>query len=58
MKSILFEGGITMRNFGMQSDVAETLNDAVSQALAFNAEGAIKIVSIAIDPVGRSLYRK
>ncbi len=98
MKSTLFEGGIAMRNIGMQSDVAEMqkedakvklqrkryddakeklsqlglgedekkiiseiaridkeidkpFKDAVGQALAFNAEGAVKIISTVIDPL-------
>lgn len=98
MKSALFEGGIAMRNIGMQSDVGEMqkedgkvklqrkryddakdklsklglsneetkiiaeiaridkeidkpFKDAVGQALAFNAEGAVKIISTVIDPL-------
>ncbi len=98
MKSALFEGGIAMRNIGMQSDVTEMqkedgkvklqrkryddakeklsklglgeeekkiiaeiaridkeidkpFKDAVGQALAFNAEGAVKIISTVIDPL-------
>lgn len=98
MKSALFEGGIAMRNIGLQSDVAEMqkedgkvksqrklydsarnkiselgltdeekkilaevsridkeiekpLKDAVGQALAFNGEGAVKIISSVIDPL-------
>lgn len=98
MKSALFEGGIAMRNIGMQSDVSEMqkedgkvklqrkryedakeklsqlglsdeekkiiveiaridkeidkpFKDAVGQALAFNAEGAVKIISSVIDPL-------
>lgn len=52
MKRTLFESGIAMRNIGMQSDVAETLKDAVGQAFAFNVEGAVKIISSVMDPVG------
>ncbi|MFZ6656106.1 methyl-accepting chemotaxis protein [Undibacterium sp. TJN19] len=98
MKSALFEGGIAMRNIGIQSDVGEMqkeeakvkaqrkkyddakekiaslglseeekkilgdiakvdkeiekpFKDAVGQALAFNAEGAVKIISSVIDPL-------
>ena len=98
MKSALFEGGIAMRNIGIQSDVGEMqkeeakvklqkkkyeeakdkiaslglseeekkilgdiakidkeidkpLKDAVGQALAFNAEGAAKIIATVIDPL-------
>ncbi|MFZ6813170.1 methyl-accepting chemotaxis protein [Undibacterium sp. Rencai35W] len=98
MKSALFEGGISMRNIGIQSDVAEMqkedakvksqrkryeeakakisslglteeekklldelaktdkeiekpFKDAVGQALAFNAEGASKIIATIIDPL-------
>ncbi|MDO9194656.1 MAG: methyl-accepting chemotaxis protein [Undibacterium sp.] len=98
MKSALFEGGIAMRNIGMQSDVGEMqkedgkvkfqrnryneakeklsklglgleekniiaeiarldseidkpFKDAVGQALAFNAEGAVAIISKVIDPL-------
>ena len=98
MKSALFEGGIAMRNIGLQSDVGEMqkedgkvkaqrkrydeakekisqlglsdeekkilaevakidkdierpLKDAVGQALAFNGEGAVKIISTVIDPL-------
>ena len=98
MKSAMFEGGIAMRNIGMQSDVGEMqkedgkvklqrkryddakeklsqlglsdeekkiiaeiarvdkeidkpFKDAVGQALAFNAEGAVKIISTIIDPL-------
>ncbi|MDO8701581.1 MAG: methyl-accepting chemotaxis protein [Undibacterium sp.] len=98
MKSALFEGGIAMRNIGMQSDVGEMqkedgkvkfqrkrydeakeklsklglgleekniiaeiarldneidkpFKDAVGQALAFNAEGAVAIISTVIDPL-------
>ncbi len=98
MKSALFEGGIAMRNIGIQSDVGEMqkeetkvktqrkkyeeakekiaslglneeekkilgdiakidkeiekpLKDAVGQALAFNAEGAAKIIASVIDPL-------
>ncbi|MDO8653682.1 MAG: methyl-accepting chemotaxis protein [Undibacterium sp.] len=98
MKSALFEGGIAMRNIGLQSDVSEMqkedgkvkiqrkryddakekisrlglgleekkilsavakidgeidrpLKDAVGQALAFNGEGAVKIISTVIDPL-------
>ncbi|MDY7538006.1 methyl-accepting chemotaxis protein [Undibacterium sp. RTI2.1] len=98
MKSSLLEGGIAMRNIGIQSDVSEMqkedakvklqrkryddakdklsklglnddekkilaeiaridqeidkpFKDAVGQALAFNAEGAIKIISSVIDPL-------
>ncbi|MFZ6747612.1 methyl-accepting chemotaxis protein [Undibacterium sp. Ren11W] len=98
MKSALFEGGIAMRNIGLQSDVAEMqkedgkvkaqrkqyddarnkiseiglvdeekrilaelsridkeiekpLKDAIGQALAFNGEGAVKIISSVIDPL-------
>lgn len=98
MKSALFEGGIAMRNIGLQSDVGEMqkeelkvkaqrklyddsreqisrlglsddetkilaevsridkeiekpLKDAVGQALAFNGEGAVKIISSVIDPL-------
>ncbi|QJQ07596.1 HAMP domain-containing protein [Undibacterium piscinae] len=103
MKSALFEGGIAMRNIGLQSDVGEMqkeelkvkaqrklyddsreqisrlglnddetkilaevsridkeiekpLKDAVGQALAFNGEGAVKIISSVIDPLsGKSI---
>ncbi|MET3116283.1 methyl-accepting chemotaxis protein [Undibacterium sp. GrIS 1.8] len=98
MKSSLLEGGIAMRNIGIQSDASEMqkedakvklqrkryddakdklsklglnddekkilaeiaridqeidkpFKDAVGQALAFNAEGAIKIISSVIDPL-------
>ncbi len=98
MKSALFEGGIAMRNIGMQSDVSEMqkedgkvklqrklyddakdklsklglgneekniiaeiarldkeidkpFKDAVGQTLAFNAEGAVTIISTVIDPL-------
>lgn len=98
MKSALFEGGIAMRNIGIQSDVGEMqkedgkvkvqrkryeeakdklsklglaeeekkilleiakvdkeidkpFKDAVGQALAFNAEGAAKIISTVLDPL-------
>ncbi|MFZ6742669.1 methyl-accepting chemotaxis protein [Undibacterium sp. JH2W] len=98
MKSALFEGGIAMRNIGIQSDVGEMqkeegkvklqkkkyeeakekiaslglneeekkilgdiakldkdidkpLKDAVGQALAFNGEGAAKIIATVIDPL-------
>ncbi|MFZ6721117.1 methyl-accepting chemotaxis protein [Undibacterium sp. Ji49W] len=98
MKSALLEGGIAMRNIGIQSDVGEMqkeeakvksqrkkyddakeklsslglneeekkivgdiakidkdiekpFKDAVGQALAFNAEGAVKIISSVIDPL-------
>ncbi|MFZ6844900.1 methyl-accepting chemotaxis protein, partial [Undibacterium sp. RuTC16W] len=98
MKSALLEGGISMRNIGIQSDVAEMqkedakvksqrkkyddaktkistlglteeekklldelaktdieiekpFKDAVGQALAFNAEGASKIIATVIDPL-------
>ncbi|MES2071544.1 MAG: methyl-accepting chemotaxis protein [Pseudomonadota bacterium] len=98
MKSALLEGGIAMRNIGIQSDVSEMqrqdakvkeqrgrydkakaeltkfglnddekkilaeiakidqdmekpLKDAVGQALAFNSEGAVKIISSVIDPL-------
>ncbi|AZP14326.1 methyl-accepting chemotaxis protein [Undibacterium parvum] len=98
MKSALFEGGIAMRNIGLQTDVAEMqkedgrvkaqrklyddaknkiselglvddekkilaevsridkeiekpLKDAIGQALAFNGEGAVKIISSVIDPL-------
>ncbi|MFZ6766223.1 methyl-accepting chemotaxis protein [Undibacterium sp. Di26W] len=98
MKSALLEGGIAMRNIGIQSDVGEMqkeegkvkaqrkkyddakeklstlglndeekkivgdiakldkeiekpFKDAVGQALAFNAEGAVKIISTVIDPL-------
>ena len=98
MKSALFEGGIAMRNIGIQSDVGEMqkeeakvklqkkkyeeakekiaslglneeekkilgdianidkeidkpLKDAVAQALAFNSEGAAKIIAKVIDPL-------
>ncbi|GGC92180.1 methyl-accepting chemotaxis protein [Undibacterium terreum] len=98
MKSALLEGGIAMRNIGIQSDVSEMqkqdgkakeqrvrydkartelskfglsddekkvlaelakidqdiekpFKDAVGQALAFNSEGALKIISSVIDPL-------
>ncbi|MFZ6644220.1 methyl-accepting chemotaxis protein [Undibacterium sp. TJN25] len=98
MKSALLEGGIAMRNIGIQSDVGEMqkqdgvvkeqrtryekaktelskyglsddekkivaelgkidqdiekpFKDAVGQALAFNSEGAVKIISGVIDPL-------
>ncbi|MCU6433201.1 methyl-accepting chemotaxis protein [Undibacterium sp. Jales W-56] len=98
MKSALFESGISMRNIGIQSDVAEMqkednkvklqrkryedakakisslglneeekklldelvktdkeiekpFKDAVGQALAFNGEGASKIIATVIDPL-------
>ena len=98
MKSSLYEGGIAMRNIGIQSDVGEMqkeetrvkaqraryqesreklvalglseeekkilsdvalldkqieqpFKDAVGQALAFNGEGAVKIISGVLDPL-------
>jgi methyl-accepting chemotaxis protein len=100
MKIALLEGGIAMRNIGLQSDVslmqkeeqlvklnqkryaeardklssfglsdvekkilaeiaateneiAPLLKEAVGQALAFNAEGAIKVISTRIDPLNQ-----
>ncbi|MDP9108261.1 MAG: MCP four helix bundle domain-containing protein, partial [Pseudomonadota bacterium] len=100
MKSALLEGGIAMRNIGLQSDVAlmqkddqvvkvqrkryaeardklaaygltdaekkiladiagidgqieKPLKEAVGQALAFNSEGAIKVIAAQIDPLSQ-----
>lgn len=100
MKSSLYEGGIAMRNIGIQSDVSEMqkeegkvksqrqlyedsknklialgltedekkvlaeiakldkdmeqpFKDAVGQALAFNGEGAVKIISTVLEPINK-----
>ncbi|MBC3868692.1 methyl-accepting chemotaxis protein [Undibacterium oligocarboniphilum] len=100
MKSSLYEGGISMRNIGIQSDVSEMqkeegkvksqrqlyedsknklialgltedekkvlaeiakldkdmeqpFKDAVGQALAFNGEGAVKIISTVLEPINK-----
>ncbi|HEY8099425.1 MAG TPA: methyl-accepting chemotaxis protein [Burkholderiaceae bacterium] len=103
MKSALLEGGIAMRNIGIQSEVdsmqkedakvkilraryaemrnklistgltdtekklvadinqldekvAISLNEATSQALAFNSEGAAKVISSRIDPLNQQMF--
>ena len=103
MKSALLEGGISMRNIGLQSDVElmqkdekivkaqrkryaeardklaafgltdgekkiladiaridteleKPLKEAIGQALAFNSEGAIKVIASKIDPLNQQTF--
>ncbi|MGZ3241480.1 MAG: MCP four helix bundle domain-containing protein, partial [Burkholderiaceae bacterium] len=103
MKSALLEGGIAMRNIGIQAEVtsmqkedakvkvlraryaemrnklistgltdtekkivtdinqlderiAVSLNEATSQALAFNSEGAAKVLASRIDPLNQQMF--